>query len=1165
MKVRFFALPSLIMALVLALSGAGITQGPQSLSASPSPMGDEPVVGTGSDPAQVTAALRSNPVMFIENVGQFDERARFQVRGAQATRHPTGDAENVELVGHIGGAWARAVAVQGDYAYVATESNGLRVIDISDPANPREVGCYCSSERTSGIFVSGSRAYLAIGEGIDVLNVSDPSSPYRMGSFGTSGSAMDVVVVDYYAYVATWGALQIVDVSNPARPRGVGAYKEPWPLGYFYGVSVSGDYACVASERVGLYVLDISDPIAPRLLGTFYTAGWSYDVQVVDSYAYVAAGGLSIVDISDPHHPIKVGYYPTGYALGVFVSGPLAYVADRDTGLWVLDVSDPGNPRKVGYHDLGKWASWARDVVVAGDHIYVASGDGLWILRFIGGPGPTYYSISGRVRDGNGNPIAGVTISDGAGHTATADSNGNYTLSGLAAGTYTITPSKSGHTFSPASRTVNVPPDAAGKDFTAMLITYSISGRVTDVNNNPVPGITISDGAGHATITDGNGNYILDGLASGTYTLIPSKGAEWTFRPSSHTVSVPPDATGKDFKGYDKAPIVFVHGWGGLPPWGPCEWPDPDENFQSVDDYLRAAGYYVAYARLETSPCYTPPLIENVPCLLNAIALAKTATNQRHVILIAHSMGGLVSRAYIEGPDYDDDVAALFTFGSPHLGVPADALVFLFNGATLGQVCKDYQPVVCDFSTLGMILFNHDHPTRAAGVTYHVISGDAPFSPRSVLGKALYGLLRPDDGLVQTSSGTGLSGILDRFVTDETHGPGSGPRSYFIRDGGPSTSYMQCLKPVLVDKTSSTCGSVGPSQIAVQAISALPGHTPLEYGTLLAGQTVTRTVWLEGGPTLLASQWQTGTVAFTLVDPNGQVIDPAYVATHPEVATYEAEATAAIYYFPNASAGRWRLVLEGEDDIPPGGSNYVTFAAFESAVRISGGTDHNWYIPGATVVITASFSGSPASAVVTATILYADGTGETVSLLPQGGGEYQATFTVPNVPGYVEVRLVATGTTAGQIPFERGTSLVFQISSGSVALSGVYSDAPQPRSAGSSLYQALLVTAGVEVTLGGEVGLSADLVDAEGQFVAHALTIEEVAAGSGSLTLRFDGDDIYASQRSGPYTLTNLLLTDHRGVPLVLAEAENVYTTAAYDYRSFDREKIYLSLVLRNR
>jgi len=40
---------------------------------------------TAPDRARVEAGLRNSPVMFIENVGQFDERARFQVRGATGT------------------------------------------------------------------------------------------------------------------------------------------------------------------------------------------------------------------------------------------------------------------------------------------------------------------------------------------------------------------------------------------------------------------------------------------------------------------------------------------------------------------------------------------------------------------------------------------------------------------------------------------------------------------------------------------------------------------------------------------------------------------------------------------------------------------------------------------------------------------------------------------------------------------------------------------------------------------------------------------------------------------------------------------------------------------------------------------------------------------------
>jgi len=150
--------------------------------------------------------------------------------------------------------------------------------------------------------------------------------------------------------------------------------------------------------------------------------------------------------------------------MGVAVAGNYAYVADTLGGLRIIDVTDPAAPSQAGFYDT---PGDAYSVAVAGNYAYVADDEGgLIILRFMG-EGSTYSisSISGRVTDGSGNPISGVTISDGAGHTATTDSNGNYTLSGLAAGTYTI-PSKSGYTFWPTLRTVSVPPSARGQDFT---------------------------------------------------------------------------------------------------------------------------------------------------------------------------------------------------------------------------------------------------------------------------------------------------------------------------------------------------------------------------------------------------------------------------------------------------------------------------------------------------------------------------------------------------------------------------------------------------------------------------------------------------------------------------------------------------------------------------
>jgi hypothetical protein len=65
------------------------------------------------------------------------------------------------------------------------------------------------------------------------------------------------------------------------------------------------------------------------------------------------------------------------------------------------------------------------------------------------------YSISGQVKDET-NGIQGVTISAGSGISTTTDASGNYTLANLLPKTYTLTPSKSGYSFSPVSKSVTL-------------------------------------------------------------------------------------------------------------------------------------------------------------------------------------------------------------------------------------------------------------------------------------------------------------------------------------------------------------------------------------------------------------------------------------------------------------------------------------------------------------------------------------------------------------------------------------------------------------------------------------------------------------------------------------------------------------------------------------
>lgn len=151
------------------------------------------------------------------------------------------------------------------------------------------------------------------------------------------------------------------------------------------------------------------------------------------------------------------------------------------------------------------------------------------------------YTISGTVTV-SGSGIQGVTMTLTGTNTATAitDAGGRYTFSNLVNGSYTITPGKSGYTFSPAESTKTVNgADATGVNFTATAstgATYSISGKVSgDVSAGVTVGL--SGTVSGITTTDSGGNFAFNYLANGSYTVTPSK-AGYTFSPTSRAVTV---------------------------------------------------------------------------------------------------------------------------------------------------------------------------------------------------------------------------------------------------------------------------------------------------------------------------------------------------------------------------------------------------------------------------------------------------------------------------------------------------------------------------------------------------------------------------------------------------------------------------------------------------
>jgi uncharacterized repeat protein (TIGR01451 family) len=155
------------------------------------------------------------------------------------------------------------------------------------------------------------------------------------------------------------------------------------------------------------------------------------------------------------------------------------------------------------------------------------------------------YTIGGRITDAANNPVSGVSVSAFPLTTVTTNANGDYTLSGARPNTnYTMTPAKTGFTFTPPSRAqTNLTGNVTGADFSAASQTYTISGRITSTTTQPagqpVAGVTVKlTGSQTAEVsTNNNGEYTFPNLGiGGNYSVTPTL-ADHLVSPSSKSAN----------------------------------------------------------------------------------------------------------------------------------------------------------------------------------------------------------------------------------------------------------------------------------------------------------------------------------------------------------------------------------------------------------------------------------------------------------------------------------------------------------------------------------------------------------------------------------------------------------------------------------------------------
>jgi hypothetical protein len=248
----------------------------------------------------------------------------------------------------------------GRWAVVTRENassrrNGIVILDLEDPAHPRVAAEYTETV-TGGVHSTfvytqprhGTHVYLtddATGS-MRVVDINDPRNPREIARWQTARSDAgrtlhDIDVQDGLAYLSYWNdGLVILDVGNgmrggsPSNPQLVSQFK--YDLDVLYrDVEAEGGPGFIRGThtawRHGRYVF----------VGDEVFSATPQGIQMPGMGLGKANGRLHVIDVSDITNPRQVAWYEPrdGGAHNVWVAGDTLYLGDYQGGLRVLDIS----------------------------------------------------------------------------------------------------------------------------------------------------------------------------------------------------------------------------------------------------------------------------------------------------------------------------------------------------------------------------------------------------------------------------------------------------------------------------------------------------------------------------------------------------------------------------------------------------------------------------------------------------------------------------------------------------------------------------------------------------------------------------------------------------------------------------------------------------------
>ena len=312
-----------------------------------------------------------------------------------------------EFVG-VGGYYCYKLVVANNLAFAAMDSDGLKVVNVSDPASMSLRSAIQTLGGVNDVWVSGGSAFVGNGSGLHSLDVSNPAKPARLATL-PGDRVTSLVVANGKATLVQYGdnTVRIANVATPAAlsPLGIYTNVEPWAVALMGTTPVLVGATTDAAHLPKIDVLNISSPSAPRSTGSLLldnAYGDAEAVTVVSNWAFVgrANTALDVVSLANPASPQKVGSVPiTNNVWNVAVSadGNFVYVGDVALGIQVVDVTVKTMPvlGQVIIPPLATGTVWGY-VLVVGNRLFATEGGFIFVFDITNPASPQmvgYYDI----------------------------------------------------------------------------------------------------------------------------------------------------------------------------------------------------------------------------------------------------------------------------------------------------------------------------------------------------------------------------------------------------------------------------------------------------------------------------------------------------------------------------------------------------------------------------------------------------------------------------------------------------------------------------------------------------------------------------------------------------------------------------------------------------